>query len=97
MVFSIFALVTTPVSSWRTCRAGAATGSLAIWLPQFALAQQCLDARKIFPGGAKLGDRPGLPCGELKPQAKHLLGECARVFVQLGRALIAQFLDSARH
>src|SRR6267154_4422145 len=98
MVFSIFALVTTPVSSWRLCRAGAAAaGSLAIWFPQFALAKQCLDARKIFPRRAKLGHRFGLPRRKLKSQPKHLFSQFAHPLAQFRSSLITQLLDSPRH
>src|SRR3979409_429672 len=98
MVFSIFAVGTKPASPRRLGRAGAAVaGSLAIWFPQFALAQQCLDARKIFPRRAKLGHRFGLPRRKLKSQAKHLLGEFVHALAQFRSALIAQLLDSPRH
>src|SRR5579864_9412244 len=91
IVFSIFALVTTPVTSWRSWRAGvgAAAVSLAICFPQFPLAQKSLDAGQILPRRSQLGDRLGLPGRELKSQPEHLLGQLVLPFVQLRRILIA--------
>jgi hypothetical protein len=66
-------------------------------LPQFALTQQRFDARKIFPGGTQFGNRLSLPGGELKAKPKYLFGELILPCAQLGRILIAQFFNPARH
>src|SRR4029077_5840101 len=99
IVFSIFALVTTPVTSWRSWRAGAAAGavSVAICFPQFTLAQQSLDAGQILPRRSQLGDGLGLPGRELEAQPEHLLGQFVLPLVELRRILIAQLLNSLRH
>src|SRR5580704_16626969 len=99
IVFSILALVTTPVTSWRSWRAGAgaAADSLAIGFPQFTLAKQSLDAGQILARRAQLGDGLGLSGRELKAQPEDLLGQLALPFVQFRRILIAQFLDSLGH
>src|SRR5580704_19121506 len=97
IVFCIFALVTTPVTSWRSCRAGAAAVSLGIGFPQFALAQERLHAREILPRRTQFRDGFGLPRRELKPQAEDLLGELALALVELGRILIAHFFRFLRH
>src|ERR1700688_3534638 len=99
IVFSIFALVTTPVTSWRSWRAGAdaAAVSLTICFPQFALAQQSLDAGQILPRRSQLGDSLGMPGRELKAQPEHLLGQFVLPLVQFRRSLIAHFFDSLGH
>src|SRR3984957_5557817 len=99
IVFSIFALVTMPVTSWRSWRAapGAAGVSVAICFPQFTLAQKCFDAGQILARRAQLGDRFGLPGGELEAQPENLLGQLVLPLVQFGRILIAQFFDSLGH
>jgi hypothetical protein len=68
-----------------------------MWLPQFALTKQRFDARKIFPGGPQLGDRLGLPGRELKAKPEYLFGELVLPRGKLGRILIAQLFDPARH
>src|SRR5882672_7206266 len=99
IVFSIFALVTTPVTSWRSWRAGAGTAavSVAIRFPQFPLTQESLDAGQILPRRSQLGDGLRLPSRELKAQPEDLLGELALPLVQFRRILIAQFFNSLRH
>src|ERR1700693_5851761 len=99
IVFSIFALVTTPVTSWRSWRAGAgaAAVSLTICFPQFTLAQESLDAGQILPRRSQLRHSLGLPGRELKAQPEHLLGQFILPLVQFRRILIAHFFDSLRH
>src|SRR6202521_1990251 len=99
IVFSIFALVTTPVTSWRSWRAGAgaAAVSLTIRFPQFALTQQSLDAGQILPRRSQLGDGLGLSGGELKAQPEDLLGQFILPLVQFRRILIAHFFNSLGH
>ncbi len=53
-------------------------------LPQFALAQQCFDARQILARRAQLGDRFGLPGRKLKAQPENLLGQLVLPLVQFG-------------
>jgi len=97
IVFSIFALVTTPVSSWRWSRAG---------LPQFHLPSVFLNSRsrskvltraRSFRATRSLVTASACPVGQLKTQAKHLFGKFARMRGEFRCALIAQLLDSARH
>src|SRR5580704_6007583 len=99
IVFSIFALVTTPVTSWRSWRAaaGAAGVSVAICFPQFTLAQKCFDTGQILPRRPQLCDGFGLPGRKLEAQAENLLGQLVLPFVQFGSILIAHFLDSLGH
>src|SRR5271169_2519857 len=99
IVFSIFALVTTPVTSWRSWRAGAgaAAVSLTICFPQFPLAQESLDAGQILPRRSQLCDGLGLPGRELEAQPENLLGQLVLPLVQFRRILIAQFFNSLRH
>src|SRR5260370_30286067 len=99
IVFSILALVTTPVTSWRSWRAGAAAAavSVGICFPQFTLAQQCLHAGQILPRRSQLRDGLGLPGRELKAQPEDLLGQLVLPLVQLRCILIAQFFNSPWH
>src|ERR1700733_6685622 len=93
IVFSIFALVTTPVTSWRSWRAGAgpAAVSLDICFPQFPLAQESLDAGQILSRRSPLCDGRCVPGRELETQPEDLLGEFILPLVQLRRILIAHF------
>src|SRR5579872_4741288 len=99
MVFSILALVTTPVTSWRSCRvsAGRAAVSVAMGFPQFAFPQKCFDSRQILARRSQFGDRFGLPGGQLEAQPENLLGELGLPLVQFRRVLIAQFFGSLGH
>src|ERR1700693_5780148 len=85
IVFSIFALVTTPVTSWRSWRAGAcaAAVSLTIGFPQFSLAQQSLEAGHTLPRRSQLVVSLVLPGRKLKAQPEYLLGQFVLPFVQL--------------
>src|SRR5271169_6806336 len=99
IVFSIFALVTTPVTSWRSWRAGAgaAADSLDIGFPQFPLPQESLDAGQILPRRSQFCDGFGLPGRKLKAQPENLFGELILPLVQFRRILVAHFFDSLGH
>src|ERR1700752_43132 len=103
MVFSIFALVTTPVSCWRVCRALAAAGaaaagvSLAIFFPQFTLAQERFYAGEILPRRTQFRHGFGLPGRQLKTQPEDLVGQLALPLVQFRGVLIAHLFGSLGH
>src|SRR5882724_3089723 len=81
MVFSIFALVTLPVSLVLSPRLGSTAFCVsgvifcALCLLQFVRAKKCLHARQIFFRFAQPLERFGLPGGHLKTQPENLLGK----------------------
>jgi hypothetical protein len=66
-------------------------------LPQFALAKQGLNPRKIFSRRAQFGDGFGLSRRELKAETEYLLGQLVLPRGKFGRILIAHFLNPAGH
>src|SRR5579863_3294697 len=70
---------------------------LPLCFPQFAFAKQCLYPGQILPRRPQLGDRLGLPGGELEAQPEDLLSEFVLALFQFRRILIAHFLDMFGH
>src|SRR5579862_1359956 len=106
MVLAIFALVTTPVFSWRRPRRGWGTAallaaalvfSIAILVPQFAFAEQSLDPGQFLARRAKPRQRFGLAGGELKAQAEDLVAQLLLLHFKLGRAEVAKFFAAPSH
>src|SRR5262249_33328836 len=100
MVFSIFALVTLPVSTVRSPRVSAVAACVSVailCLPQFLGAQQRLYPRQIFFRFAQPLQGFRLASGQLKAEPENLLRQLLVLRFELFPARLADFLNATRH